>query len=141
MSRKVRYKRHQIPPGTFVNMVPLIDVLMQLILFLMVMGSWDRSTKIELNLPGSTSRLILDAGANIEIAYLMREGNPKILLNGTAVNSIESLGSALQSMKKDKQVVNLSIEKSVPYQDVIGIMDVVRDSGFLKFALLTLPSP
>ena len=52
---KLRYKRHEIPPGTSGNMTPLIDVVMQLILFLMLAGTWMRPNQIELDLPESSS--------------------------------------------------------------------------------------
>jgi biopolymer transport protein ExbD len=34
--------------------------------------------------------------------------------------------------------VDILIDKTVPYQNVISLMDSVRDGGFPRFSLLTL---
>ncbi len=139
MTRRRHYRRHEVPPGTFVNLVPLIDVLMQLILFLMVMGSWNRANQIELSLPKSTSTVKAQDKAIYIVTYQFRDGKPQVTFNGQPVANLDALGTAMRSTNnKEKPVVNLRIEKAVPYQDVIAVMDVVRDAGFPKFSLLTL---
>ena len=121
------------------NLVPLIDVLMQLILFLMVMGSWNRANQIELSLPKSSSSVKAQDKSTYSVTYQFHDGKPQVTFNGQSVASLEALGAAMRaSNSKEKPVVNLRIEKAVPYQDVIAVMDVVRDAGFPKFSLLTL---
>ena len=143
MSRVTHFKRHEIPPGTFVSLVPLIDVLMTLILFLMVMGSWDRSNQIQLSLPQSSSTVKATAKEVMVVTYQLQNGKPSITVDSQAVANLEALGPALKSSgsHKDKPTVNVQIEKTVPYQDVIAVMDIVREAGFPKFSLLTLAAP
>jgi biopolymer transport protein ExbD len=143
MSRVRHYKRHEVPPGTFVNLVPLIDVMMQLVLFLMIMGSWNRANQIQLSLPQSSSTV--KAAANeadkiMVVTYQLQDGKPSITLDSQPVANLEALGPALQSTGNGKAepIVNVRIEKSVPYQEVIAVMDAVRDAGFPRFSLLTL---
>jgi biopolymer transport protein ExbD len=54
--------------------------------------------------------------------------------------SLDKLGEALRQMSGPaaKQPVDIQIDKAVPYQDVVAVMDAVRDAGFPKFSLLTL---
>ena len=144
MTRVSHFKRHEVPPGTFVSLVPLIDVLMTLILFLMVMGSWDRSNQIQLTLPQSTSTVKASAKEVMVVTYQLQNGRASIMLDSQLVANLEALGPALKASgdsRKDKPTVNVQIEKSVPYQEVIAVMDVVRDAGFPKFSLLTLEAP
>ena len=142
MTRGRHYKRHEVAPGTFVNLVPLIDVLMQLILFLMVMGSWNRANQIELDLPQSTSTVKSQDRQIMVVTYQLHDGKAQVTCNGDSVSGLEKLGDAMKATAnangKEKPVVNVRIEKAVPYQDVIAVMDVVRDAGFPKFSLLTL---
>jgi len=142
MTRSRHYKRHEIPPGTFVNLVPLVDVLMQLILFLMIMGTWSRANQIELSLPQSSSTVKSQDRQIMVVTYQLHEGKAQVTCNGESVASLETLGKAMNASAsgKEKPVVNVRIEKAVPYQDVIAVMDVVRDAGFPKFSLLTLES-
>ena len=137
---KRRYKRHEIAPGSGGNMTPLIDVVMQLILFLMLAGTWMRPNQVELDLPESTSSVKAPEKGTLIVTYQLTEGKPNITLDALPVESLEALGPALKSTDNggDKPTVNVRIERSVPYQDVIAVMDVVRDSGFPKFSLLTL---
>ncbi len=123
-----------------INLVPLIDVMMQLILFLMIMGTWNRANQIELTLPQSSSTVKSQEQQTMVVTYQLREGKPQVTCNGDSVASLETLGAAMKASAngKEKPVVNVRIEKAVPYQDVIAVMDVVRDAGFPKFSLLTL---
>ena len=140
MAKVRHYKRHEVAPGSFVNLVPLIDILMQIILFLMIMGSWNRSNQIQLDLPKSTSTVKAADKNSMEVTYQVQNGKANITLDDQSVANLEALGPALKASGngKDKPVVNVRIEKAVPYQDVIAVMDTVRDAGFPKFALLTL---
>jgi biopolymer transport protein ExbD len=140
MARVKHFKRHEVAPGSFVNLVPLIDILMQIILFLMIMGSWNRSNQIQLDLPKSSSTVKAADKNAMEITYLLQDGHANITLDDQSVATLEALGPALKATGngKEKPVVNVRIEKAVPYQDVIAVMDVVRDAGFPKFSLLTL---
>src|ERR1043166_1949335 len=140
MTKGRHYKRHEVAPGTFVNLVPLIDVLMQLILFLMIMGTWNRANQIELDLPQSSSTVKSQERQTMVVTYQLHDGKAQVTCNGESVASLERLGDAMKASVngKEKPVVNVRIEKAVPYQDVIAVMDVVRDAGFPKFSLLTL---
>jgi len=137
---KLRYKRHEIPPGSSGNLTPLIDVVMQLILFLMLAGTWMRPNQVELDLPESSSSVKAAEKEVIEVTYQLRDSKPHITFNTQSVESLKELGETMRASDDDseKPVVNVRIEKSVPYQDVIAVMDVVRDAGFPKFSLLTL---
>lgn len=140
MAKPRHYKRHEVAPGSFVNLVPLIDILMQIILFLMIMGSWNRANQIQLDLPKSTSTVKAADKDAMEITYQLQNGKANIMLDDQVIANLTDLGPAMKThgAGKDKPVVNVRIEKAVPYQDVIALMDVVRDAGFPKFALLTL---
>ena len=72
----------------------------------------------------------------------MGDAGPRIALNGRVVEGLGALVEAMEASRPaaDAPVprVDLMIEKTVPYQDVIDLMDAVRDAGFGKFSLLTL---
>ena len=140
MIKTRRFKRHDIAPGSFVSLVPLIDVLLQLIVFLLVMSAWSRANTVELTLPDSTSRVQQADQQAMVVTYQIQNGKPSITLNGQAVLNLDALPVALKALAtpKEQSAVTVRIEKTVPYQDVISVMDVLRDSGFPKFSLLTL---
>ena len=135
-----RLPKHQIPENTGINMTPLIDVVFQLLLFFILTSSMIRPNKIELDLPESTSGVRSDNPQTIEIAYRVDGGVPQISLNGESMADLMELATrmkALDQADKTPEVV-VRIDKTVPYQDVISVMDTIRDSGFPKFSLHTL---
>jgi biopolymer transport protein ExbD len=138
MSRLVK---HEIPEDTSINMTPLMDVVFQLLVFFVLTSSLARPTQIEMQLPESTSGVKApEVQKAIIITYRLTESTPLMMLNDQKVGGFEALGTALVGMSKGGDVgrVDLQIDKTTPYQDVIKLMDTVRDSGFAKFSLHTL---
>lgn len=135
--RKV--KRHEIPENGGINMTPLMDVIFQLLVFFVLTSSLARPTQIELKLPESTSGVKAAPDKRLVVTYRLQADQPEITLNEQALTSLELLGPAMQSLAGDEKTpVDIQIDKGVPYQNVIAVMDTVRDAGFAKFSLLTL---
>ena len=132
--------KHEIPENTSINMTPMIDVVFQLLLFFMLTSSMIRPNKIELDLPESSSGVRSDNPETIEVGYRIEAGMPQITLNGVRMADLAFLAvrmKALGQPDKTPEVV-VRIDKTVPYQDVISVMDTIRDSGFPKFSLHTM---
>ena len=133
--------KHEIPEDTSINITPLIDVVFQLLVFFVLTSSLARPTQIEMDLPESTSGVkTRETQKSIIITYRLTETAPVMTLNDQELGSFEDLGSSLVAMSAEAEVprVDLQIDKAAPYQDVIKLMDTVRDSGFAKFSLHTL---
>jgi len=136
-----RLKKHEIPENTGINMTPLIDAVFQLLLFFMLASSLSRPNKIELNLPESTTGVKAAATPTLDVTYQMDNGQPLIALNGERLPGLEALAEKMKNWEGEgREEVAIRIEKSVPYQDVVAVIDTVRDAGYPKFSLLTLPT-
>ena len=135
-----RLPKHEIAEITGINMTPLIDVVMQLLLFFMLTSSMIKPNRIELELPESTSGVRAAEVDSITVDYRLESGAPRITLNGETLEDLTALAGRLKAMdRSDAQPeVAIRIDKTVPYQDVVTLMDTVRDAGFPKFALHTL---
>ena len=136
-----RLKKHEIPDNTGINMTPLIDAVFQLLLFFMLASSLTRPNKIELTLPESTSGVKAAPTTTLDVTYVVDNGQPVIALNGERLPSLQDLGMKMKQRETEgRDEVAIRIEKSVPYQDVVAVMDTVRDAGYPKFSLYTLAS-
>ena len=135
-----RLKRHEIPENTSINMTPMMDVIFQLLVFFVLSSSITKPTQIELQLPDSTSGVKSATEERLVITYRMKDNQPEITLNTQVMASLDKLSEVMRKMSgpASKQPVDIQIDKSVPYQDVVAVMDTVRDAGFPKFSLLTL---
>lgn len=121
-------------------MTPMIDVVFQLILFFMLTSNMARPNQIELTLPESTSGVKAAEKQVLVVTCKATSGAIELRLNGTPVNGIESLGSAMQAIAEPKSQpqVDLRIDRDVPYHTFISLVDALRDSGYPKYSLLTL---
>lgn len=135
-----KLKRHEIPENTGINITPLLDVIFLLLVFFVLTSSIVRPNQIELELPKSTSGVKAANEQTIVITYRLHETEPVITLNAKSADSLDDLETALKQIHAggSKMPVDIQIDQTVPYQDVIAMMDTVRDAGFPKFSLLTL---
>lgn len=135
-----KLKRHEIPESSGINMTPLMDVIFQLLVFFVLSSSITKPTQIELQLPASTSGVKSAPDERLVITYRLKDNQAEITLNAQTLASLDKLGDALHRMSGPAtiQPVDIQIDKAVPYQDVVAVMDAVRDAGFPKFSLLTL---
>ena len=139
---KAMLKRHEIPENTSLNITPLLDVIFQLLVFFVLTSSLVRPTQIELKLPESSSGVKTPDTQGLVISYRMDVEKPVILLNAEPVADVTSLVEVLRVLRGDPMKpqarLDIQIDRAVPYQDVVRLMDVARDTGFPKFSLQTL---
>lgn len=135
-------KRHEIPEDTSINITPLLDVIFQLLVFFVLTSSLVRPTQIELQLPESTTGVKSPDTQSLAICYRMDGQSPVITLNAEPVTDVQSLVQAMRVLRGDPQKpqmrLDIQIDRAVPYQDVVRLMDVARDTGYPKFSLQTL---
>jgi biopolymer transport protein ExbD len=137
---KRSHKKHEIPDTRSIDMTPMIDVVFQLILFFMLTSSMSQPNQIELDLPSSSSGAKADLRQLMVVTYRHVDGKGEMKLNGKMVNSLDDLGTMMKASGNAAATarVDVRIDKNVPYQEVIAVMDVLRGAGYPKFALLTL---
>ena len=144
-----KYKRHAIPENGDSSLSPAMDVIVQqclnailktLLIFFILAASLAIPTRIELSLPESTSGVKASPDKRLVVTYRLQANLPEITLNAQTLKGLEFLGPAMKSLSgNEKTPVDIQIDRGVPYQDVIALIDTVRDAGFPKFSLLTLP--
>lgn len=124
---KFRESRREEPE---INLIPLIDVLLMTLIFLLVTTSFSNQSQLRLQLPeagGQTNiedvsiRVAIDAQGQYFI------GNRQ-LLAGTTEQLMQAMGQAAGS-RKDPVVV-ISADRKTPHEAVIRVMDAARRLGF-----------
>lgn len=135
-----RLKRHEIPENTGINMTPLMDVIFQLLVFFVLTSSLVRPTQIELQLPESTTGVKAPDQQGLVITYRVAGEKPSITVNAESVDGMEQLVTLLRDRrgKGEQPRMDIQIDRAVPYQDAVRLMDAARDTGYPKFSLLTL---
>jgi biopolymer transport protein ExbD len=114
-------------------LISLTDVIFLLLIFLMLASNFIVQTGINVRLPGSSSGVQHNLKA-IEVIY---NRNNQIVINNIQMD-IEQFKSMLPAYFESKeQVVRIVADKEVELQDIIAIMDIIRNTGFEKITIAT----
>ncbi|TLD97292.1 biopolymer transporter ExbD [Helicobacter jaachi] len=113
-----------------INVTPFIDVMLVLLIIFMVVAPMITSS-VKLELPKSTAAQ--DSEKKPIILFINLE---EISVNEEKV-SLQSLGALIDSKTKgDKQsIIYFYVDKAVPYERLVAIIDAVKVAGFHKIAL------
>lgn len=132
----LRGGRRRLQRSTSVNMVPMIDVVFQLVVFFMLTSTFKVTPAIGLILPDSTtaeptemSRLVVAVHSD-EVIYLNEE---KLDLEGLR----EALAAEDGLEPGDVQSVIVESDREVSVALLVDVMDILRNSGFSTMALRT----
>ena len=120
-----------------INLIPLIDVLLMTLIFLLVTTSFSREARLRLQLPEAASASQIES-ASVRIgidAHGQYFIDDKQLLNTSA----ETLRVALQQAvggRKDPVIV-VQADRMTPHGAVIRVMDVARRLGYTQLTFAT----
>jgi biopolymer transport protein ExbD len=121
-----------------INVTPFIDVILVLLIIFMVAAPL-ATVDIGVDLPASTAQMQPRPDKPVFVTI-----KPDLTLAvGEETIARDRLPSALDAATnhhKDERIF-LRADKSVSYGDLMAIMNVMRDSGFLKVALVGLDTP
>jgi len=121
-----------------INFIPLIDVLLVILIFLMVTTTYSRFAELQINLPTADAEKANDRPDQIDVAvdaqgrYAVNR-SPVGFSNPTAFSS--ELRRAAGDMKDPVVVINA--DANAPHQSVINIMESARIAGYGKITFTT----
>lgn len=121
-----------------INLIPFIDVLLVVLIFLMLSTTYSKFTEFQIKLPLADSAQQRDYPKEVIVAV---SSDGRYMVNKTAVEgrTIEAIGIALvQAAKAGKDsVVIISADASATHQAVITVMEAARRSGFTQITFAT----
>ena len=124
------------------DLIPMLDVVFQLILFFLVSTTFIQLPGIKLNLPlSSTSETVKTAGITLTV-----QKNGAMWLDDTAVNAAQlsaKLADIAESEKKAGRSVSdfpvrFEADSLVTNGTIVRIFDILRQNGFLSVNLRTI---
>jgi biopolymer transport protein ExbD len=123
------------PPGDEpeINLIPFIDVLLVVLIFMMLSTTYSKFTELQVNLPVAEAEATRDRPAEIIVAVA---ADGRYSIDGRAVEgrSVELLAAALRSAateRKDPFLI-ISADAAVAHQAVINVLDGARRAGLVK---------
>lgn len=122
------------------NLVPLIDVMMVILIFLMVTTTYSRYSELQINLPTADAEKLRDRPNEVIVAV---SGDGRYAVNKAAVEgrSVELLTASLAAAAQGRSdtVVIISADATASHQAVVNVLDAARRAGLarLTFAAQT----
>ncbi|OWQ91540.1 biopolymer transporter ExbD [Roseateles aquatilis] len=120
-----------------INLIPFIDVLLVVLIFLMLSTTYSKFTELQVTLPTADAQQLKERPAEIIVA-ISADGRYSIDRQVVEGRSVELLTSALQQASQGRQepVVIISADAATPHQAVVNVMDAARRANLprLTFA-------
>jgi biopolymer transport protein ExbD len=130
-----RGKRHE---DLEMNLVPLIDVLLVIIIFLVVSATFSRVSELQINLPTAEANApqdkptIINVGVDASGRYVV---NDVIVAEPTVDNISLALRKAAGTSKEPTIVINA--DASATHQSVVNVMEASRQAGYVHITFAT----
>ena len=132
-------RRHQEEPE--INLIPFIDVLLVILIFLMLSTTYSKFTELQLKLPVADADAQRDYPKEVIVA-VSADGAYSINKQVVAGRSTEALSMALiENAKAGKDtVIIISADASARHQAVVTVMEAARRSGMNQITFATQSS-
>jgi biopolymer transport protein ExbD len=121
-----------------INLVPLIDVMMVILIFLMITTTYSKYTELQINLPTSDSDKQLERPNEVPV-LVNAQGQYVINKVPVAFRSPDQLADDLRraaASLKDPVVV-ISADAAATHQAVVRVMEAARIAGLTQITFTT----
>ena len=121
-----------------INFIPLIDVLLVILIFLMVTTTYSRYAELQINLPTAEAERQPDRVDQIDVG-VDSQGNYSVNKRAVALTGAAPLSQEMRRIgaaMKDPVVV-ISADARAPHQSVITVMEAARMAGYGKITFTT----
>jgi len=130
-------KRHQ-PEEPEINLIPFIDVLLVVLIFLMLTTTYAKVTELKINLPTANAQATKPRPREL-VVVVTADGRYVInqrMLEGRSVEVLATGLSSAVSGAKDTVIV-VTADASATHQSVINVMDAARRVGLTQLTFAT----
>ena len=134
----MRLKRRNHDDDIELNFIPLIDVLLVVIIFLMVTTTFAKLSEVKINLPIAEKNQVNEETAPIRVE-ITEDGHYFINDEPLVSTEIESIANVLKELAQDKQdtQVIISADANARHQSIINLMEAARKAMLSKVAFAT----
>ncbi|MBK6676275.1 MAG: biopolymer transporter ExbD [Rhodocyclaceae bacterium] len=122
-----------------INLIPMIDVLLVILIFLMITTTYSKFAGLEINLPTADAQAQKDQPNEINV---MVTATGALTVNKRAVSSagVDAIAAALRAEAGDgtrDPVVVINADAKATHQSVIDVMQAAQQSGLSHISFAT----
>ncbi|GAA6141130.1 biopolymer transporter ExbD [Hydrogenophaga sp. 5NK40-0174] len=121
-----------------INLIPFIDILLVILIFLMLTTTYNKFTELKVNLPVANAETMENKPQEIIVA-ISADGRYSVdqdLLPGADVPALTSALTEAASSRKNAIIV-ISADAAATHQSVINVMDAARRADLVQITFAT----
>jgi biopolymer transport protein ExbD len=124
-----------------INLIPFIDVLLVILIFLMLSTTYSKFTELQLKLPVADADAQRDYPKEV-IVTVTSDGRYAVKGAPVAGRSVEAVAQALSDAAQagKDSVIIITADAMAPHQSVITVMEAARRSGLNQITFATQSS-
>jgi biopolymer transport protein ExbD len=128
----VKFSRRR-PDEPEINLIPFIDVLLVVLIFVMLTTTFSRFTELQVNLPAADSEALRERPSEIVVA-VAADGRYAVNTRPVDGRSVEVLTRELQAAAAGRQdsMVIVTADATTAHQAVVNVLDAARRAGLAR---------
>lgn len=134
----MNFRRGRVREDPDINLIPLIDILIVILIFLFLTTTYSRFAELQINLPEAAAEKSTDKPAVLNVAV---DASGKYAINGLATpfGGTQSFANALKEAAKGARepVIAISADAQATHQAVINVMESARIAGYTHISFTT----
>ena len=121
-----------------INLIPFIDILLVVLIFLMVSTTYSKFTELNITLPAANADRPRDNPREIIVA-VSSDGRFAVNRKTLDARSVDAVTAELAAAAEGNKgtVVIISADASSPHQSVVTVMDAARRAGLPRLTFAT----
>ena len=134
----MNFQRGRAKEPLEINLVPMIDVMLVILIFLMITTTYSKYTELQINLPSAQAERQLQRPNEISI-LVNAQGQYVVNRNAVPFRSVEQLAGELRraSAQMQEPIVVISADANATHQSVIRVMEASRLAGLAQITFTT----
>jgi biopolymer transport protein ExbD len=125
------------------NITPLIDVVFLLLIFFMVSTTFERDSKLQIELPEATAKSETTEDQSIVVSI---DANGRYQVNGRSLvnaqpDTLRRAIARIRDKRQDVPALVISADAATPHQAVITVMDAAQLLGIDRLSFATRLTP
>ena len=114
-----------------INLIPFIDVLLVILIFLMLTTTYSKFTELQVTLPTANADTSRDRPKEIVVA-VAADGRYAVNKQPLEQRDVESVARVLRGVAAKDSILIISADATAPVQAVVTVMDAARREGLTQ---------
>ncbi len=134
----MNFQRGRVHDEPEINLIPFIDVLLVIIIFLMLTTTYAKFSGLEINLPTADAAKQAEQPNEVDVAVT---AGGQVLVNKVplAAADVRSISEALRRAAGDGKdpVIVINADAKATHQSVVDVMQAAQSAGYPRISFAT----